>query len=440
MAGRKSSGFAAGVLDKVLRHPLVPRPDNFTPSVRTPWGGTLIREMKKLEGEEIIGESWEISGHPRFPNRYSSGIVNGAVEIPFSALSEHDAEAFFGAENVRCFGPNMPFLTKLLNSGSWSKFKLDIRCLLDEIEEYEDVENVMRWNAVLDIPQGKLISHITNRNHHKLHMALLRLEGLLKNKGQYYKALYNIHSAMLSRNLSVQIHPPKGYRTDAPSKTEAWYIISAEDGAGIYLGLKDGVTEMEMRARLESGEDITPLLNFVEVKKGDAFYIPAGIPHAIGAGILLYEPQESSEETFRYYDWAGRGRKDEREIHVADALAVTIWDGLRGDALVRSLRRRQRRITNGGGAEEDLFVATPEFRFSRISFRQGETYEGVSGFQGLTVIKGGIDLYSEDSSIYYGCFIEGRSVVIPAAMGGYKLVSRKSSGETVVLRTSNGEK
>lgn len=233
-----------------------------------------------------------------------------------------------------------------------------------------------------------------------------------------------------NQNLSVQIHPGDGYRDRAhkhqPSKTEAWVILEAEEGAGLYLGLQEGVTREKMEAALRVGEDISQFLNFVIVAPGDVFFIPPGTPHAIGAGILLLEPQETSESTFRYYDW-GRGGADgrPRELHIDDALAVTDWNAPRGLAGIRShLQRSPIHLSGGttGLALHERLVESEKFSLERLTFETQDSFEGNTQdtLHGLTVTSGEVHLV-EKSKDLIRVFRAGESLMIPAAMGPYHL-------------------
>ena len=127
------------------------------------------------------------------------------------------------------------------------------------------------------------------------------------------------------QNLSVQVHPDDGYahRVEGDNgKTEMWYIIKAEKGAGIYCGFKRDTSRGEFLEAVQKGE-VESLLNFVQVKEGDCFLIEAGTVHAIGAGCVICEVQQSSNVTYRVYDY---NRKDAngntRELHLDKALNV----------------------------------------------------------------------------------------------------------------------
>jgi glucokinase-like ROK family protein len=127
-------------------------------------------------------------------------------------------------------------------------------------------------------------------------------------------------------NLSVQVHPSDEYALENENsfgKTETWYIVEAEENAGIYLGFNRDVTKEEYQTAIKNGT-LTELLNFFKVKSGECYFIPAGTIHAIGTGCLICEIQQNSNLTYRVYDY-GRKDKDgkERELHVDKALKVT---------------------------------------------------------------------------------------------------------------------
>ena len=128
--------------------------------------------------------------------------------------------------------------------------------------------------------------------------------------------------------LSVQVHPNDAYAGEHENgklgKTEAWLILDAPEGAELVYGIRPGTDRETLRKACEAGSAVAPLLRRVKVKAGDVCFIPAGCVHAIGAGITLYEIQQSSDITYRFYDWDrtdAQGRK--RELHLRQALDVT---------------------------------------------------------------------------------------------------------------------
>ncbi|QXA19218.1 mannose-6-phosphate isomerase, class I [Streptococcus gordonii] len=124
--------------------------------------------------------------------------------------------------------------------------------------------------------------------------------------------------------LSVQVHPDDAYglkNEGELGKTECWYIIAADEGAEIIYG-HNAKSKEELREQIES-KNWDQLLTKVKVKAGDFFYVPSGTMHAIGSGILILETQQSSDTTYRVYDF---DRKDDagnlRELHLEKSIDV----------------------------------------------------------------------------------------------------------------------
>ncbi|MBQ6805232.1 MAG: class I mannose-6-phosphate isomerase [Clostridia bacterium] len=127
--------------------------------------------------------------------------------------------------------------------------------------------------------------------------------------------------------LSVQVHPDDAYAKRVENKlgkTEAWHILYAEPGAQLVYGVKENVTREELMAASKAGAQVEGLLRKVNVKAGETYFIPAGMVHAIGAGIVLYEIQQSSDVTYRFYDWERMDKNgNKRELHLEKAIDVT---------------------------------------------------------------------------------------------------------------------
>jgi mannose-6-phosphate isomerase len=120
--------------------------------------------------------------------------------------------------------------------------------------------------------------------------------------------------------LSVQVHPndaQAGALGLGRGKTECWYVLSAEPGAELALGFREGISHDEIRAAIANGT-LEEKLNYLPVKAGDMVFVDAGTVHSIGPGMVILETQEYSDITYRLYDF---GRP--RELHVDAGLAVT---------------------------------------------------------------------------------------------------------------------
>lgn len=151
-----------------------------------------------------------------------------------------------------------------------------------------------------------------------------RYKGTDSEKFPFFPILVKLIDA--KTNLSVQVHPGDDYALKNEGqfgKTEMWYIVECENGAGVYCGFKKPVTKERLRESLENGT-VTELLNFVEVKKGDCLFIESGTVHAICGGCVICEIQQNSSLTYRLYDY---GRVDKngqpRQLHIDKAVEVT---------------------------------------------------------------------------------------------------------------------
>lgn len=127
--------------------------------------------------------------------------------------------------------------------------------------------------------------------------------------------------------LSIQVHPDDDWAVKLEGsgnrgKTECWYVLDAADDAKLVYGIKKGYTN-EVLAKAIQNNVLEKYLEFVNVKKGDFIYIPAGTVHAIGSGLRLLEVQQSCDLTYRLYDW-GRGR----EVHIEKGLSVIKYEDM----------------------------------------------------------------------------------------------------------------
>ncbi len=159
-------------------------------------------------------------------------------------------------------------------------------------------------------------------------------------------------------NLSVQVHPDDrmaAARHNAYGKTEMWYILDCEPGAALMIGFRPGVTREAYLKAVEDGT-VGDLLNSVPVQPGDAYFIPAGTVHAIGKGILLAEIQQTSDITYRVFDW-NRVDKDgiPRELHTELAL-----DAIDFAAPVRNVTQNPR------AGEAAMLVECPYFTVNAV--------------------------------------------------------------------------
>lgn len=129
--------------------------------------------------------------------------------------------------------------------------------------------------------------------------------------------------------LSVQVHPPvdKADELGGEPKNELWYLAGADPGAHLFVGLNAGVTREAFAAALEAGDDVSTMLQRLEVEQGDAIFIPSGRVHAIGGGCLIVEVQQNSDTTYRVFDFNRPGLDGKpRELHVDESMASIDFD------------------------------------------------------------------------------------------------------------------
>lgn len=132
--------------------------------------------------------------------------------------------------------------------------------------------------------------------------------------------------------LSIQVHPDdeqaRELEGEPRGKTEAWYVLAAEPGAQLVIGVQPG-TSREALAEAIQDNRLERMLVYADVQAGDVLFIPAGTIHALGPGLLIYEIQQSSDTTYRLYDWGRMGLDGKpRPLHIEKSLAVANLDTL----------------------------------------------------------------------------------------------------------------
>lgn len=187
-----------------------------------------------------------------------------------------------------------------------------------------------------------------------------------------------------AQNLSVQVHPDDDYarRVEGDNgKTEMWYILSADEGAGIYCGFRRDTSKEEFLAKVSDGT-VEELLNFIPVHAGDCHLIPAGTVHAIGAGCVICEVQQSSNVTYRVYDYNRRGADGKlRPLHVEKAVDVIDFRAFRdrtGTGLPETVP----------GGEIRLLTQCPYFRCRELKLNGKFAETNARSFTAVDVLEG----------------------------------------------------
>ncbi len=220
--------------------------------------------------------------------------------------------------------------------------------------------------------------------------------------------------------LSVQVHPDdEGARKlgQPCGKTECWYVLLAEPGAQVGLGLKPGVTRDDF-ARAITEKRAEQLMNWLDIHAGEMIYVPAGTVHAIGPGSVLVETQQNSDTTFRLYDY---GRP--RELHVEQGLAAMKVETGAGKVKPR---------VNGGLT---TLVHSPCFKVQRITLESGTSVEQLgAGFAVgvIVLLQGAAGIQGEGAYFYCGA---GDAVVIPAEGRSYQVTATAKGRCEMLLAT-----
>jgi mannose-6-phosphate isomerase len=186
--------------------------------------------------------------------------------------------------------------------------------------------------------------------------------------------------------LSVQVHPDaNAVRTLLPgegSKSEAWLVLAAEPGSAVYSGLQPGVGTSDLRKALTDGTVVECLHQFAPTP-GDLLYLPAGTVHAVGGGVLLAEIQETSDATFRLYDWDRRDATGKgRELHIEQALASIHWDAPKCQPM------RAPTLIAGGGDTQTALARTPHFAIDALCRQSPFPVGGAGVLQAFIVTQG----------------------------------------------------
>ncbi len=213
-------------------------------------------------------------------------------------------------------------------------------------------------------------------------------------------------------DLSIQVHPSDDYPGLPPGelgKTEMWVVLDARPGAKVVYGLKPGTTADDFAAAVCEGRTMD-VMRELEVQAGDVLYVPAGTIHALGTGLLVAEIQQSSDTTYRVYDYDRPGLDGRpRELHVEHALKVTRY----GEAPT---------VQHPAEAPVNLWdplVQSPYFTVSQGRCNQEWQQETDPGsFHALMVLEGEgtIDWDGGQEAL-----LPGDTVLVPASQGAYRL-------------------
>jgi mannose-6-phosphate isomerase len=220
-------------------------------------------------------------------------------------------------------------------------------------------------------------------------------------------------------DLSIQVHPDDALarkRHDSSGKTEMWVVMEADKGAKLISGFNKKVTKDEYLKNL-GNKSLKNILNSEEVKKGDVFFIPAGRVHAIGSGILLAEIQQTSDITYRIYDWdrvdaSGKSR----ELHTEQAL----------DAIDYNFYEQYKTAYPDKMNQTVNVADCPYFTTNMVQLDKSVTkdYNFIDSFIIYICLEGEIHIISENHTEK---LVQGETVLIPASIKELEMIPVKTS-------------
>ncbi len=213
--------------------------------------------------------------------------------------------------------------------------------------------------------------------------------------------------------LSLQVHPndEQAVALEGPGnfgKTEAWHVVEAAPNATLIAGIKPGTSPETLAASIRNGT-IVEHTQLLPVKAGDTIFMPAGTVHALGPGLLVYEVQQTSDWTYRVYDW-GRPETPTRLLHIDKSLAVS-----RPEALSRALP-----LPALGDGQSGLLCECPYFRLDGLFAQTQALILDTRGesFHALTMLEGEARIVTPGGNLNLKRF---ETAVIPAVCGEYRI-------------------
>lgn len=213
--------------------------------------------------------------------------------------------------------------------------------------------------------------------------------------------------------LSVQVHPDdaqaRELEGDPRGKTEAWVILAADPGAKLVIGVRPGTTREQMAAAIRENR-LETLVVYAEVRPGDVLYIAANTVHALGPGLLIYEIQQSSDVTYRLYDWGRMGLDGRpRQLHIEKGVQVSNLTALP-------------QITRIPPGDEVIVVEGPYFRTVQHTLNGAPVRLETEGrFHALTCTEGRVSIGHAGDTLELAA---GATALVPASVESYTLGGR----------------
>lgn len=315
------------------------------------------------------------------------------------------------------------FLSGVTKSPIWGGTRLPLewnKCSPASSTVGESWELTVRQKEMSAVKNGALAGKTVAE---LLHDSPAELMGKSMTTGGEFPLLIKLIDA--ADRLSVQVHPDDAYAARVENdrgKTEMWYIVDADEDAEIICGLIDGIDNAAFASALQRGE-LMSVLKTQKVRAGETYFIPAGLPHAIGKGILIAEIQQNCDLTYRVYDYDRRQADGSlRELHIDKACdVIRPFTEAEIDAV---------RYSRGFPASREVVLADCDyFRVEKLDLEENAYMLSQNGYlRHLLCIDGSGIVYCDGVSYP---FCRGDSILLPACLHDLPL-----SGNGTLLITS----
>lgn len=267
---------------------------------------------------------------------------------------------------------------------------------------------------------GNTLSELT-----EVYMGELVGDTVYEHYGLNFPLLFKLIDAR--DKLSIQVHPDDeiaAERHNSFGKTEMWYIMDADPGAELIVGFSNECSP-EKYAEAIQNDNVEALLGKVPVKKGDVIFIPAGLVHAIGEGIVVAEIQQTSDITYRIYDFNRTDDKgNRRQLHIDDALGVINFSAFKEPKII--YKEQKNMVVPLVSCE---YFSTNLIKFDKQIIRN---YGDIDSFKVYICAEGDCSIFHNDERTYIS---KGQTVLVPACISG---VTFEPETETTLLEVFAG--
>jgi len=299
-------------------------------------------------------------------------------------------------------------LTSILNKPSFSE-KIGESWELSSLKNNESVVK----NGSLT---GKNITEIIS-----LHKENIVGNKIYKEFGNHFPLLFKFLDA--SDNLSIQVHPDNETakrKHESLGKTEMWYVIDAAPDTKIIAGFNQEITKKDLLNHIHN-QTIEEVLSFHETEKGDVFFISEGVVHALGKGAMVAEIQQSSDITYRVYDYNRKETNGKtRELHVEDALECINLDGFKKQHFPDSSKELRRELADCNFFTTNILNTCKPTKIS---------YSGIDSFIVFMCIEGNYKIVCNGAETPV---VKGETVLLPAIIKDIEIIPEKDHPLTLL--------